>query len=65
LIISGGIKTFLDGYYLVELSKMPAIYGQASSFLTFAKEGYSQLYKYVENQVNGLRMAKAYLRIKE
>jgi isopentenyl-diphosphate Delta-isomerase len=65
LIISGGIKTFLDGYYFLQKSKLPAIYGQASSFLTFAKEGYEPLYKYVESQINGLRMAKAYLRIKE
>ena len=32
LIISGGIKTFLDGFYLVNKSRLPAIYGQASGF---------------------------------
>lgn len=65
LIISGGIKTFLDGFYLIRLSKLPAIYGQASAFLTYAKKGYEQLYQYVESQVNGLLLAQAYLRIKE
>jgi len=33
LIISGGLRTFLDGYYLTEKSKLPAVYGQASAFL--------------------------------
>jgi isopentenyl-diphosphate delta-isomerase len=32
LIISGGIQSFLDGYYLVKKSGLPAIYGQASGF---------------------------------
>ncbi len=65
LIISGGIKNFLDGYYQIKRSALPAIYGQASALLSFAKEGYDQLYEYVLGQVKGLRMAKAYLRIKE
>ena len=65
LIISGGIKNFLDGFYLIKLSKLPAIYGQASSLLTYAKKSYDQLYQYVDNQLNGLRLADAYLRIKE
>ena len=65
LIISGGIKSFVDGYYLTERSRLPAIYGQASIFLQYAHKGYDELYRYVESQVKGWRMAKAYLRIKE
>lgn len=65
LIISGGIKTFLDGYYLVEKSKLPAVYGQASSFLRFAKESYEQLQVFVSAQIKGLEMASAYLKIKQ
>lgn len=65
LIISGGIKTFLDGFYLIKLSKLPAIYGQASAFLTYAEKGYEQLFQFIESQVSGLRLANAYLRIKE
>jgi isopentenyl-diphosphate Delta-isomerase len=64
LIISGGIKNFLDGYYLVKKSQLPAIYGMASTFLKYAKEDYDQLYTFVEGQVKGLEMAYAYLSVK-
>ena len=65
IIISGGVKTFLDGYYLINKSKLPAIYGQASSFLAFAGESYERLYEYVEYQIRGLQLAQAYLKIKD
>ncbi len=63
IILSGGIKTFLDGYYLMEKSKLPAIYGMASSVLKHAKESYEELYRFIELQDRGLRLAKAYLRL--
>jgi len=62
LIVSGGIKSFLDGYYLIKKSKIPAIYGQASTFLKYAKEDYPPLRQFVEQQIKGLLMAYAYLR---
>ena len=65
VIVSGGIKSFLDGYYYISKLKLPAIYGQASEFLKYAKEGYEPLHRFVEGQVAGLRMAQAYLRIRE
>lgn len=65
IIISGGIKSFLDGYYLLERSLLPAVYGQASSFLKYARGDYDQLHDYVSQQIKGLEMAYAYLRIKE
>jgi isopentenyl-diphosphate delta-isomerase len=65
LIISGGIKNFLDGYYLIKKSKLPSIYGQASAFLKYAREGYNELRAFVEGQVRGLQLAEAYLRIKD
>ena len=61
LIISGGIKTFLDGFYLVKKSRMPAIYGQASEFLMHARENYESLQEYVAYQVKGWQLAEAYL----
>lgn len=64
VIISGGIKSFLDGYYLIEKSTLPAIYGQASSFLKYAREDYETLAGYVSDQVRGLELAKAFLRVK-
>jgi isopentenyl-diphosphate delta-isomerase len=64
LIISGGIKTFLDGFFLVKKSRLPAIYGQASGFLKHARETYETLQEYVGYQVNGYRLAEAYLKPK-
>lgn len=64
LIISGGLRTFLDGYYLTEKSKLPAIYGQASAFLKYARKDYATLQRYVAGQVRGLELAKAYLRVR-
>jgi isopentenyl-diphosphate delta-isomerase len=64
IIISGGINSFLDGYYLLQKSLLPAIYGQASSMLKFAEEDYSHLQSYVSHQIKGLELAYAYLRIK-
>jgi isopentenyl-diphosphate delta-isomerase len=62
LIVSGGVPHFLDGYYLTELSRLPAIYGQASAFLRYAREDYGQLQRYVATQIRGLELANAYLR---
>jgi len=65
LIISGGIKSFLDGYYLINKSKLPAVYGQASNFLRYAREDYATLQEYVNYQVTGLQLARTYLTLKE
>lgn len=65
LIISGGVRSFLDGYYLLHASRLPAIYGQASAFLKHAKDDYKTLETYVKHQVSGLQMAYAYLRIRQ
>ena len=62
LIISGGVRTFLDGYYLMNRAKLPAIYGQASAFLKYAREDYATLQRYVSLQIRGLELAHAYLR---
>jgi isopentenyl-diphosphate delta-isomerase len=65
LIISGGIKNFLDGYYLISKSTLPAIYGQASTMLEYAKESYDSLHHFIESQVKGISLAKAYLKVKQ
>jgi isopentenyl-diphosphate delta-isomerase len=65
IIISGGITSFLDGYYLIQKSKLPSLFGQASSFLTYARDDYSKLQEFVSKQIKGLEMANAYLRVKE
>jgi isopentenyl-diphosphate delta-isomerase len=65
LIISGGVKTFLDGYYLIQKSKFPAIYGMASGFLKYAKESYEEVHAFAGYQVKGLKLAYNYLTINE
>jgi len=64
LIISGGIRSFLDGYYLVGKAKLPAVYGQASAFLKHARGDYESLREFVAFQSKGLQMAYAFLRVK-
>jgi isopentenyl-diphosphate delta-isomerase len=64
VIISGGIRHFLDGYFLTEKLALPAVYGQASAFLRHARGDYGELATFVENQVAGLALAKAYLRVR-
>ena len=51
------------GYYLMKKSTVPALYGQASAILKFAKQSYEELFKYIEMQVKGLSLAEAFLRI--
>lgn len=63
LIISGGIKSFLDGYFLCESSRLPAIYGMASSILKYAQESEEELDKFLKYQHQGLQLAKNYLKI--
>lgn len=65
LIISGGVRTFLDGYYLVQKSKLPAIYGQASTFLKYARDDYESLRSFIELQMKGLQLAYSFLRVRE
>jgi len=64
-IVSGGIKNFLDGYYVTQkLNAHTTVYGQASTLLKFAEKGYDELHQYIENQIKGLQIAKAYFRVK-
>lgn len=64
LIISGGVRNFLDGYYLTEKSAIPAIYGQASALLRHARGDYQSLRSFIQIQLRGLALAKAYLTVK-
>ena len=63
LIISGGIQNALDGYYHTSRSRLPAVFGMASGILKHASESYESLALFVENQINILKLANAYLKI--
>lgn len=64
LIISGGVRDFLEGFHLISKSRIPAVYGQASAMLTHAREGLDALRRYLAAQAEGLAMARSYLKIK-
>lgn len=64
LILSGGVGDFLDGYYLLQKSNFPAVYGQASGFLKHAQGDYAELRSFVQAQVRGLELAQAFLQVK-
>lgn len=64
IIISGGVHHFLDGYYLIRKLQCPAVYGQASAFLKHARGDYEALHTHVKSQVEGLKIAYAYLKIR-
>lgn len=63
IIFSGGIKNFLDGHYLMAKCRMPSFYAQASGFLKHALD-YDKLVRYTKYQIEGLKMAKTFLKIK-
>jgi isopentenyl-diphosphate delta-isomerase len=65
IIISGGIRNFLDGFYLIRKLKTIGIYGQASAFLKYALKDYETLYAYIKTQAKGLALANAFLSVKE
>ena len=64
IIVSGGIKDFLDGYYWTQKLKLSSVYGQASAFLKYARESQEALDQYITKQIQGLQLAYTYLKIK-
>jgi len=63
LIISGGVQNALDGYYLTSKSPLPSVFGMASAVLKHASDSYDSLAAFLENQVQSLQLAHAYLKI--
>lgn len=61
LIVSGGIRSFLQGHYLTQNSPLPAVYGMASPFLKRASVGLDETREFVKQQISGLKMANAFL----
>ena len=64
IIVSGGIKDFLDGYYWTQKLNVPSIYGQASSFLKYARESQKAIDEFMDQQIKGLQLAHAFLKVK-
>lgn len=64
LIVSGGIQSFLDGYYYISKLQWKSMYAQASAFLKYALKGEQELLEYTEAQIKGLALASSYLKVK-
>lgn len=64
VVISGGVKNFLDGYYLITKCSLNSVYGQAAAFLKYANLSQQALDDYAQAQVQGLLMARQLLKIK-
>lgn len=64
VIVSGGVQHFLDGYYFINKSTIPAVYGQASAFLKHAMRSQKELDNYTEMQIKGLQMAENFLKVR-
>ena len=63
IIISGGISDVLDGYYLRSNLKMNSVIGFAKKFLDHA-ENYNQLQQWTADQIETLKMAQNFLRVR-
>ncbi len=63
LIISGGVKNALDGYFYTGLSRLPSVFGMASAVLQPASESYESLRAFIQKQIEQYRLAKAFLKI--
>lgn len=64
IIISGGIRNYLDGYYCVKKIRLNAIYAQGSAFLKHAQNDYAALKNYIKTQADGLTLANAFLKVR-
>ncbi|MBA2404294.1 MAG: type 2 isopentenyl-diphosphate Delta-isomerase [Bdellovibrionales bacterium] len=64
-IISGGMKTVLDGFELKSRLKAPSVIGMASTFLGPAQEDYSVLRAHFMEMKEALLVAKKILNLKE
>ena len=64
-IVSGGIKTYLDGYHAVNKLNAPGVYGQASTLLKKAMISEKALFEFIEQQMEGYNLAGQYLTIRD
>lgn len=64
IIISGGVKNFLDGYFYMNKLHTKSVYGQGSILLKYAADSYEKLHTFVEGQISGLKLANAFLKVR-
>ena len=64
IIVSGGISSYLDGFYHTQKLPLKAMFGQASAFLKYAQQGYEPLEMFIQGQIEGLQLAHQFLTVK-
>jgi len=64
IIISGGIKSFLDGYYLNNKALNPSVYAQASALLKHAAISFDAVDAFIEKEIQGYLLANQYLTLR-
>lgn len=65
LIVSGGIRNFLDGYYYISKSKMPSLYGMANVMLQHALSSKTDLYDFIQSEIEGFKFASSFLTLRD
>ncbi len=65
VIISGGVKDYLDGYYFNTKLNTNSVYAQASALLRHAEVSFDKLDEFIEKQLEGYNLACHYLTLKE
>jgi isopentenyl-diphosphate Delta-isomerase len=65
IIISGGIRSYLQGYALMERLNTSSIYAMGLPFLTHAALGQEELNQFITSELQGLKMAQQFLNRKE
>ena len=65
VIISGGVRDFLDSYYLRNLANFSAVSGHASAFLKHALVDEESLDRYIDTMQEGLLMSESFLRVRD
>ena len=61
IIISGGIKTVLNGFLLMKKCKLNSVIGFASPYLKYALIGEEALDEFIESQVYALNLAENFI----
>lgn len=64
-IISGGVRSFLQGYELMSSLKASSVVGMGKPFLDAAMISQEELDRFLENYIKGLQMAQAFCFFRE
>ncbi|MBF0315558.1 MAG: isopentenyl-diphosphate delta-isomerase [Oligoflexia bacterium] len=60
-ILSGGVRDFLDGHFLMNRLGYRCVFGFASGVLLHARKSYGDLQKFLQQQIVGLKLARQFL----